>query len=58
MNSIEEFFIPIMGVLQANPVYTVVTLLLGFSVYRWNAQRVSDMTLISMSSVCHAEESP
>ena len=44
MDTIEEAFTPIKSILQAYPVYTAVGISLGFSVYRWNANRVSDTT--------------
>jgi cytochrome P450 len=40
MDRIEEFATPIKRALEAHPVYAFVTLSLGFSVYRWNANRV------------------
>ena len=40
MNRIGEVFIPVRRVLETHPVYTVVALALGFSVHRWNANRV------------------
>ena len=43
MGTIEEDFTPIRSVLQAYSVYSAVGVLLGFSVYRWNAIRASDM---------------
>jgi len=58
MDTIEDVFTPIRSVFQAHPVYTVVGISLGFSIYRWNANRVSGMTQISVPSACHAEERP
>ena len=40
MDRIEEFATPIRRALEAPPVYAFLALLLGFSVYRWNANRV------------------
>jgi hypothetical protein len=51
MDRIEEFATPIKRALEAHPVYAFVTLSLGFSVYRWNANRVGCMTGTSTSSV-------
>ena len=56
MDTIEDVFTPISNIFQAHPVYTVVGISLGFSVYRWNANRVSDMTKMSVPSAGHAEE--
>ena len=39
-----EFATPIRRVLEAYPVYTVAALLLGFSIYRWNVNRVGYTT--------------
>ena len=41
MDRVGEFSILITRVLEARPIYTVVALSLGFSLYRWNANRVS-----------------
>jgi len=43
MKTTEEFSTLIRRVLEAYPAYTIVALLLGFSIYRWNANRVRDM---------------
>ena len=40
MDRVGELVIPIRRVLEARPIYTVVALSLGFSLYRWNANRV------------------
>jgi hypothetical protein len=49
MDRIGEFAIPIGRVLETRPIYTVVALSLGLSVYRWNANRVGH-TVYSSSS--------
>jgi len=40
MDRVGEFAIPIRRILEARPIYTVVALSLGVSIYRWNANRV------------------
>jgi hypothetical protein len=51
MDKIEEFAAPIRRALETHPVYTVLALSLGFSVYRWNANLVGDM-IPATSSPC------
>ena len=43
MDRIEEFITPIRRFLEAHPTHMFVALLLGFSVYHWNASRVGCM---------------
>ena len=40
MDWVGDFAIHIRRVLEARPIYTVVALSLGFTLYRWNANRV------------------
>ena len=42
MDRIEEFATPIRRVLHAHPAYTLVGLSLGYSLFRWNSNRVGD----------------
>ena len=51
MDRVGEFAIPIRRVLETRPVYTVVALSLGFSLYRWNAKRVS-FTICAIINLC------
>ena len=43
MDRIEDVFVPVRRILETHLVYTVVDLALGFSVHRWNANRVGHM---------------
>ena len=58
MDTTEAFFTPIKRVFQVHPVYTVAGISLGFSVYRWNAKRVSDPIQICVPLSFCAEEDP
>ena len=55
MKTIEEFSTSIRRVLETHPAYTITALSLGFSIYRWNANRVRDM--LRRLQLQHAEES-
>ena len=58
MDRIEEFASPIRSVLEIYPAYTAISVLLGFYVYRWNANRVRRMIRATTFAVLRLTSRP